>query len=285
MAEASGGRIHFDWNQVRGDTGGGARTGRLSSSPNVQNIPKELSTAAPAGLPDLPLLRTYLLPEEGHVWVRLDFSQQELRLLAHFAEGSLAQMYRDDPNIDVHQKVADTMGIERRPAKTMAFALLYGMGLAELSIRLGCDVARAKELRDEYLRLLPGISAVNAQLKARAKANEPYTTWGGRQYYCEPPRIVEGRLRTFEYKCINYLIQSSAADMTKEAMARLFEASLPGRFLACVHDEINWSVPKGSLAKTTKALHSIMTSVQLDVPVMSDVEAGPSWGEVKKYAF
>jgi DNA polymerase I-like protein with 3'-5' exonuclease and polymerase domains len=287
MGEASGGRIHFDWNQVRGDEGG-ARTGRLSSSPNVQNIPKELATTAPAGLPDLPLLRSYLLPEEGHVWVRKDYSQQELRILAHFAEGKLAQLYHDNPRVDIHQVIADELAllgydVGRRAAKTLAFSLLYGMGLAELSLRLGCDVETARKIKEAYLRIVPGIAAVNAQLKQRAKDKLPYRTWGGREYFCEEPRIIEGRLRTFEYKMLNFLIQGSSADVTKEAMAELFEAKLPGYFLACVHDEINWSVPKAKLKKTVADIHSIMRAVKTDIPMESETEVGPSWGEVEKY--
>lgn len=282
------GRMHFDWFQTRGDEGGGARTGRLSSSPNVQNIPKELNAAAPKGLPPLPLLRTYLLPEKGHVWVRKDYSQQELRLLAHFEDGLLLQLYLDDPRVDIHQRIADELEalgfpVGRRAAKTLAFSLLYGMGLAELSIRLGCSVEEARRIKEAYLRIVPGIAKVNAVLKQRAREGKPYRTWGGREYFCEPPRVVEGRLRTYEYKMLNYLIQGSAADVTKEALGRLFDAGLPGRFLCTVHDEINWSVPKGQLKRVAKELDGIMRSVQTDVPMESETETGGSWGELASY--
>jgi DNA polymerase I-like protein with 3'-5' exonuclease and polymerase domains len=283
---AKDGRIHFDWNQVRGDVGGGARTGRLSSSPNVQNIPKELPAKAPRGLPGLPLLRSYLLPEEGHVWVRKDYSQQELRMLAHFAEGKLAQLYRDDPRVDIHQVIADELtalgyDVGRRAAKTLAFSLLYGMGLAELSARLDCGVETAKKIKEAYLRIVPGIAVVNAQLKRRANAGEPYYTWGGRRYYCEEPRVIDGRLRSFEYKQLNYLIQGSSADITKEAMANLFDAGLPGRFLCSVHDEINWSVPQRTARKTIAAIHDIMRAVKTDIPMESETETGESWGNLR----
>jgi len=286
MMSERDGRIRFDWFQTRGDTGGGARTGRLSSSPNVQNIPKELPTPAPKGLPDLPLLRTYLLPEEGHAWVRKDYSQQELRLLAHFEDGVLLQMYLDNPKIDIHQVIATEMAklgfdVGRRAAKTLAFSLLYGMGLAELSLRLGCNVIQAKAIKEAYLRIVPGIAKVNAVLKQRAKEGLAYKTWGGREYHCEPPRMIEGRLRTFEYKMLNYLIQGSAADVTKEALGMLFDAGLPGRFLCTVHDEINWSVPKGKAKATIKAIDSIMRSVKTDVPMESESEVGESWGNLQ----
>jgi DNA polymerase I-like protein with 3'-5' exonuclease and polymerase domains len=282
------GRMHFDWHQTRGDFGGGARTGRLSSSPNCQNIPKELPARAPRGLPDLPRLRSYLLPEPGHVWVRKDYSQQELRLLAHFEDGLLLQLYLDNPRIDIHQQIADELAargfpIGRREAKTLAFAMLYGMGLTELATRLGCSIEQAKSIRNAYLALLPGIAKVNAILKQRAKANEPYKTWGGRKYYCEPPRFVDGKMATYEYKMLNYLIQGSAADVTKEALGLLFEAAPSGRFLCTVHDEINWSVPKSKLKRVAKELDEIMRSVQTDVPMESDTEIGGNWGELQTY--
>lgn len=282
MSEATG-HVHFDWHQVR-DMEGGARTGRLSSSPNVQNISKTLPVKAPAGLPELPLLRTYLLPDEGCVWVRKDYSQQELRMLAHFEDGVLLQQYLDNPAIDLHQAVADIMGIERTPAKTLAFALLYGMGIAELARRLGVEPDEAQRLKKLYLTVLPGIKSLSQGIQAKAKRGEAIRTWGGRFYVTPPPAFIDGRLRTFEYKLLNYLIQGSSADVTKEAMAQLFDAGLPGRFLCCVHDEINWSVPVAKQAKTIASIDRIMRSVKTDVPMLSTTELGTNWGTLREAA-
>lgn len=283
-AEQSGGRVHFEWSQVRGD-GKGARTGRLSSSPNCQNIPKEAKGVdTPKGLPDLPFLRKYLLPDEGHVWVRKDYSQQELRVLAHFEDGELMELYKANPATDVHKAVADIMGIERGPAKTIGFGLLYGMGVPELAKRLGVDLEKAKELKSQYLRVLPGLSALLDDLKQTAKRGEPIRTWGGREYYCEEPAINKyGRLQTFEYKLINYLVQGSSADVTKEAMCRLNEAGLPGRMLVSVHDEIDWSLPIGQ-EDCIREIDAIMKSIEIDVPMLSDTETGESWGSLQTFA-
>jgi len=275
-------RVHFDWSSTRGDATG-ARTGRLSSSPNCQNIPKEMDATAPKGLPPLPHLRTYLLPDPGCVWVRKDYSQQELRVLAHFEDGALLEMYKKQPDIDVHATIAKLMGIERRPAKTMGFALLYGMGIAELSNRLDVTPERARELKAGYLKVLPGLKALQKSIEESAQAGIPIRTWGGRQYLPEPPKIIKGVLRSFEYKLLNYLIQGSSADCTKEAQCRLHEAGLPGRFLLSVHDEIDWSVPKGKLAKTVKEIDGIMRSIEFDVPMLSDTETGESWGSLQAY--
>jgi len=281
-------RIHFDWFQTRGAEYGGARTGRLSSSPNVQNIPKTLRAGAPKGLPELPFLRKFLLPEKDHVWLRKDYSQQELRLLAHFEDDNLLRMFKENPKLDLHQAVADMFEeagspVGREVTKTISFGVLYGMGLAELGKRLNLSPDETRRVKAKYLELLPGIGLVNSQLKALAKSGKQFTTWGGRKYFCEPPKMIKGKLRTFEYKMINYLIQGSSADVTKEALALLMEAELPGRFLCTVHDEINWSVPKQRVVATVRKIHDIMRSVKTDVPMESTSETGPNWGTLKAY--
>ena len=281
MSERSG-RVHFEWNQVRADRGG-ARTGRLSSSPNCQNIPKEMKAQAPRGLPELPHLRTYLLPDEGEVWVRKDYSQQELRVLAHFEGGDLLQMYNTKPDTDMHQHVAGMIGVDRQTAKTLAFALLYGMGLQSLSERLGTSVDEARGIKAKYLKMLPGLRSVQKDIEARARSGQPIWTWGGRGYVPEQPKIIKGQLRSFEYKLLNYLIQGSSADCTKEAMCRLYEANLPGRMLVSVHDEIDWSVPRSALKETVREIDAIMRGIEFDVPMLSDTETGESWGKLSKH--
>lgn len=276
-------RVHFDWSSTRSEKGG-ARTGRLSSSPNCQNIPKEMKAKAPKGLPPLPHLREYLLPDEGCVWVRKDYQQQELRVLAHFEDGDMLQMYLDQPDVDVHQMVANIMGVDRTPAKTLGFALLYGMGLAELSARLGVSVEKARQLKAAYLRVLPGLKALQKEIEANGRAGIHITTWGGRKYLAEPPKIIKGRLQSFEYKLLNYLIQGSSADCTKEAMCRTDAANLDARLLVSVHDELDFSVPNDKrLKNTVRKIDAIMRSIEFDVPMLSDTEVGESWGSLQKY--
>lgn len=298
--DMTGDKLHTDWNQVRGE-GRGARTGRFASTPNFQNIPKYLKTddMEDLGLPLPPKLRKYFIPDAGEIWVRRDFSQQELRILAHMSGGELADLYLANPKADLHQYAADAMkhldlmradvqvkvnryDDARGIAKMIAFSLLYGMGLDELAYRLGITRAEAQKVRSAYLDLWPGLRQMQKDIKDRARAGLSIRTWGGREYYCEPPRVIEGRLRTFDYKLLNYLIQGSAADCTKEALARLDEAGLPGRFLLSVHDEISWSLPKRIAAGTAKEIGRIMCSVEFDVPMLSDAEVGKGWGDLTK---
>lgn len=292
-------RLHTEWNQVKGE-GAGAATGRKSSRPNFQNIPKGLKhdDLLELGLPALPKFRTYFLPEEGEVWVRRDYSQQELRILAHMEGGALLKLYQKDPRVDLHQYAADALkhldlmreevqikvnryDDPRGIAKMIAFSLLYGMGNGELAYRLGVEESEARNVRNAYLSLWPGIKDLQNTLKYRAAMKEPITTWGGRQYYCQEPRFVDGRIRSFDYKLLNYLIQGSAADCTKEGLCRLWEAGLPGRFLLSVHDEISWSLKKKDLS-AAKDMGAIMRSVEFDVPMLSDCEVGQTWGKLEK---
>lgn len=292
-AEHTGGVLHPSWNQVR-SYDAGARTGRMSAS-RFMNVPKPFMEKAGkyehprfAGFPELPQVRRYLLPDAGEVWGKRDYAQQELRVLAHFEDGELLQRYLGDPRLDVHQLAADMLNelghdVSRDQMKTIGFALLYGMGLAALADRLGVDVATAKSLKKLYLDLFPGLEDLDDDLKARGKAGLPLRTWGGRRYFAEPAKFSEkyGRMQSFEYKLLNYLIQGSSADCTKEAIIRYCEAKgRQGRFLVTVHDEINISVKEKLAKKEMLLLRDCMASVEFDVPMLSDGKLGRSWGEL-----
>ena len=299
-AEASGGLIFTTWNQTRGDKGG-TRTGRLSSTPNFQNIPNEFKPLfsheqkglpkAPFALPPLPRVRGYVTAFPGHVLVGRDFSSQELRVLAHFEDDELREAYVQQPRMDLHQKaaelIAETTGltISRKEAKTIAFSILYGSGLAKLSEGLGCSMDQAQQLRNAYLNALPGVKRLIQDLKDLAAAEQPLRTWGGRLYYCEEPALVKGRVRKFDYKMLNYLIQASSADQTKAAMVRLAE-SLRGteaRILLSVHDELLVSAPAREAKQIMALLKQSMEDAGLDVPMTSDGEHGTRWGEMEEY--
>ncbi len=303
MLAGSWDRLYTDWNQVKGEDKGAA-TGRKSSSPNWQNIPKYLKAedlSGTHGLPPIPTFKRYFYPDDGQMWLRRDFSQQELRILAHMAGGELRQMYLDNPKIDFHQHAADNLAHldlmrqdvqikvnryddARGIAKMIAFSILYGMGNGELAYRLGIGDGEARRVRSAYLALFPGLRGLQQSLAMRAKEGEPFRTWGGREYYCAPPAFVDGRMRSFEYKMLNYLIQGSAADVTKEALCRLWEAGLPGRLMLDVHDEISWSMPGSARQQKELAIEigRLMCSIEMDVPMLSDAEVGPHWGAMNK---
>lgn len=311
MADATGGLIHTNWNQVRqshreGPADAGARTGRLSSNPNFQNIP---TTSSPNydrlirklkeaklldALEPFPLIRSYLAPDVAdHVFLNRDYSQQELRILGHYEDGVLAERYRADPWMDVHDIARDLINemlgtaFIRRVVKDIAFGLIYGMGLDKLALKIEQDKATARRVRDAYLKIFPGLGALDTELKMRAAADEPIRTWGGREYHVEPAKYSEkfGRWQTFGYKLLNVLIQGSAADNTKQAI--LNYVSHPkrreARFLLTVHDEFLASVPKGALVGEMCALREAMEGVAFDVPMLSEGEYGRDWSALKPF--
>jgi DNA polymerase I-like protein with 3'-5' exonuclease and polymerase domains len=115
---------------------------------------------------------------------------------------------------------------------------------------------------------------------------EPITTWGGREYYVEPPKFDKkyNRHMTYEYKLLNYLIQGSAADITKQAIINyISHPKRRGRFMVTVYDEINASMPAKYLKEEMAILRDCMESIDLDVPLLSEGKTGPSWGEAVKY--
>jgi DNA polymerase I-like protein with 3'-5' exonuclease and polymerase domains len=303
-AHASKGVVRPSWNQVRQWGHGkdaGAKTGRLSAS-RFMNVPKpflerEGKFEHPhfAGLPALPEVRQFLLPDRGGVWGKRDYAQQELRVLAHFEDGVLLENYLKDPRLDVHRfaaRLAAEHGAlneadperARDIMKTIGFALLYGMGLGELARRLGIDVSSAKRLKKAYLSIFPGLEDLDDDLKEMGRQGVPVVTWGGREYLVEPPKYSEkfGRMQTFEYKLINFLIQGSSADCTKEALIRYHSMKREARFLITVHDEINVSLPKGREEQELRILGEAMMSVEFDAPMLSDASVGPRWNELKK---
>ena len=305
-AEASGGLIFTSWNQTRqayqGDSVG-ARTGRMSSRPNFQNIPNKFppifaheqkglpSMPAVLGWNPLPKVRSYIVPRKGYVFIDRDYSQQELRILAHFEDGTLKEAYVKDPWLDVHDYARELINrmlnknFSRKPIKNTGFGIIYGMGVGLLAIKSESTVEEAKEVKDAYLANFPGLREMYRDMKHRAKNNLPLCTWGGREYYCEPAKLVKGRIREFDYKMINVLVQGSAADCTKEAMIRYDKARPKDHWLLLqIHDEILCEVPEGEMAAGMEVLRETMESVTFDVPMLSEgTYSSKSWAELKDY--
>lgn len=292
--------IHTNWSQVR-QQGGGASTGRIQSSPNFQNIAKDLEAKDdgyihPAFLKDivqLPLLRKYLLPDVGHVWGHRDYSQQELRILGHFEEGGLMEAYIADPTLDVHGIVDRAIQtilnlfFPRTKVKNVVFQKVYGGGIPAICAALGCDAVTAKKVIAAMMEALPGYATLEKDVKAVGKAGDPIVTWGGREYFVRPPSYSKRfkRHMTYEYMLLNYLIQGSAGDCTKEAIIR-YDAhpKRQARFLVTVHDEINSSSPAKRIKEEMLILKECMQSVDFRVPMLSEAKVGPRWSELKKIA-
>jgi DNA polymerase I-like protein with 3'-5' exonuclease and polymerase domains len=298
---AENGRIHGHINQLRSE-GGGTVSGRLSmSNPNLQQIPARNPRFAKA-------IRGLFLPEEGEKWVSLDYSQQEPRILVHYASltgkrgltGSdlFVEAYRDDPKTDFHDMVAQICKIPRGKAKTINLALMYGMGQTRLAESLDVPVEEAKSLIQQYHQQVPfvkelmdsvqrhvggpmGSGFVRSLLGRKCRFNlwEPNLFVTSKALPLEQATIEYGNniKRAYTYKSLNRLIQASAADQAKKAMCEIYKTGkVP---LIQIHDELAFSVKDLDEAK---ALQDIMeTCVELQVPSPTDAALGPNWGNLK----
>lgn len=275
LARATGGTLHPNWNAVRGDFGG-TRTGRLSSyAPNFQNIPTEFEgIEIPAGFPPLPLMRVYVLPRPGERFVKADFHSQEVRILGHFAEGAIKQIYDDDPSADIHEVAAgmivDATGVpmNRKHVKIIAFTILYGGGINKIAAGLGVDYQTALRMKKAYLHTLTGVEDFQEDVTAIGERGDSVTSWGGRILWAPPGR---------GYALVNYLIQGSAADQTKEAVNRY------GHFYIQVHDEICDSMKPKQMKEGIKQLRWAMEEMGgWDIPMRAEVSVGDNWAQMEK---
>lgn len=286
-----GGRIQPNFNQVRGydEGGGGARSGRFSSSdPNLQNVPanpeesqnKETLMLLEDWLRedyhyDFRGLRDYIVPDEGMVMICVDYSQQELRILAHFERGVLMKAYLENPNLDIHEFVRQLIyretGVlyERKHIKITVFGIIYGMGLEKLGARLETSRKTAKAIKTALFKVVPGIPDLMEDLEDLANHDEPLRTWGGREYFCEEPKYSQdtGRWMSFEYKMLNYKIQPSAADCTKQGMINVREQVPQARIAIQVHDELVCMAPH---RKYGPRIARAMCDVKFRVPMLAE---------------
>jgi len=293
LSHAHKGRIYAEINQLRGDNGGTV-TGRFSyANPNLQQIParnKELG----------PMIRSLFLPEEGCKWGCFDYSQQEPRLVVHYA--ALENLYKvqdvveayKEGKADFHRIVAQMADIDRDQAKTINLGLFYGMGKAKLQAELGITKEKANDLLKTYHARVPFVKQLMDVASNRAQDAGHIRTLLGRR--CRFPlweptwfgihkalphaeAIKEhgpGIKRAYTYKALNKLIQGSAADMTKKAMIELYKEGILSHIQ--VHDELDISVENDIQAK--KIVEIMETAVDLAVPNKVDYESGENWGEI-----
>lgn len=312
--KANDGRIYPSFNTIRstneyGRGGVGTRTGRFSSSnPNFQNVPsnveesqhREILLAMQRLLADYGLrfigLRDYIVPEVDHVLIARDYSQQELRILAHYEDDELLNQYVRNPELDIHSYITDMIvqqtGIryERKHIKITVFGILYGMGIDKLAHRLNLTDEDARKLRQAIFNAVPGMGWLTKELKKCAKNDDPIYTWGGRRYYKEPskwikdPRTGEEFKRDFGYKLLNLLIQGSAADATKQGMININDNCDKNYFqmLVQVHDEVLAQVPKSQVEKQNKLMKEAMEDLDFDVKMLTEAKIGAtSWARLK----
>ena len=290
-ASESTGRIYTNWNSVRGERGG-TRTGRLSSTPNFQNAPiryPKVQLPSDLDVAPLPFIRSFILADEGHKLVACDFNAQELRIFAHFEGGNLMRQYQADARADLHTYAATMMTeasgreVSRTYSKGVSFAILYGAGPKKISEMLEIDLNLAKTLMDAYTTAVaPGLKTMQNTMRTRYKLNQPIKTIGGRWVKMEPPKVILGRLREFDYKGVNLLIQGSAADQAKAAMLLYQKTRKGSRLLLSVHDELVISAPVDAIEREANCLMNAMCSaVEMDVPMVSDYKVGDTYQETK----
>lgn len=285
------GRLYIKWNQFRNYTDTGARTGRLSSSPNLQNIPVEweqLKARLKAcndyqvGF-ELPQIRRYILPDAGKTFVGGDYQAQEMRLLAHFVGGALLERILEEPTSDIHQIAATIANLTRTVAKTLGFAVLYGAGVGRIADSIGCNVAEAAQIKARYLQALPEIKQFSKAVTDQGKRlGSAITTLNGRKYVTDTPKqaVNGGRTITYEYKLVNYKIQGSAAEQTKLAMLNYIEKG-EGELVLTVHDQLVAQVSEGT---TPTKLGDAMTEAfaeRLRYQIVVDLAEGPNFAKTK----
>ena len=305
QAAINDGKITTNWHQTRGGDGG-TRTGRPSTSNhNFLNLSKDFegrkdgyTHPSVIDVEPLPLVRKYVRADDESVFVHRDFDSQELRIFAHFESGELMRAYNENPSLDVHAMVGNEMAtlagkeFERTDVKTINFQSLYGGGVPALMRELRISRGEAKTFKNFHNAALPGRVLLNDEIKRIIRSGLPINTLGGRQYFAEEPKRVQGQMRDFIYKLINYLIQGSAADFTKEALIQWHshpDRHETDRFLVTVYDEINLSAHIERWIQAMKVLRDVMevvtpTILPLDVPMTSSPKVGWTWGECQKMA-
>jgi len=289
------GRIHAEINQLKGEYGGTV-SGRLSmNNPNLQQVPARNEAIGPK-------IRSLFLPEEGHKWASLDYSQQEPRLLVHYAqkhglEGAETLIKFFHEGKDFHQVTAEMAGISRKEAKTIGLGLMYGMGIAKLADSLDISPDQAKALKKKYndnVQFLNNIIVratryteqngfINTLLGRRCR----FELWENKDFYDKRMMSYENAKKTWAwnemkragtYRALNRLIQGSAADQTKKAMVDLWK-NLGVIPMIQIHDELNVSIANETQVKEIKEI--MESAVELHVPVKCDAEIGDNWGEIK----
>lgn len=275
-----GGRIHATFYPVVRDDGGTV-TGRFScKNPNLQQIPSKDEKHGP-------LIREIIIPEVDCDYLKIDYSQIEYRILAHYASGpgalELKNNFINNPKADYHQLVCDLTGLSRKYAKNLNFGTVYCMGIPTMSKKFGWTMEHAKELSDAYFNAMPFVKPTRNMIMEKARQRGYVRTILGRRARLAPEMRSRDGQRGQEYKLVNYLIQGSAADIMKAAMVAAYESGitkvLPTHLT--VHDELGCSMPRTKEAReAAKELKHIMeTIVPLSVPILADPEVGPNWGQ------
>lgn len=274
------GKIHTTYNQTV------AVTGRLSSSnPNLQNLPIRSEEGK--------VIRRAVIPDEGCLFLSADYSQIELRLMAHFSQDEhLLTAFKEGQ--DIHAATAAKIfGVPiekvdkdmRRKAKTANFGIIYGISAFGLSQQLGASRQEAKQLIDDYFAAFPGVIQFIEQAKEKARKTGYVETLFGRKRYLPDINSHNSVVRGFaERNAVNAPIQGTAADIIKIAMVRIYKAlqkaHLQTQMIMQVHDELNFNVPANEVEQVREiVVREMQSAVQLTVPLIAECGIGENWLE------
>ncbi len=274
------GKIHTTYNQTV------TATGRLSSSnPNLQNLPIRSERGR--------FIREAVIPDEGCLFLSADYSQIELRLMAHFSQDEhMLAAFRTGQ--DIHAATAAKIyGLpieqvskdQRRKAKTANFGIIYGISAFGLAQQLDCSRAEAKQLIDDYFAAFPRVISYIESQKELARARGYAETLFGRKRYLPDIHSHNATVRSFaERNAVNAPIQGTAADIIKMAMVsihrRLKEEGLQAQMIMQVHDELNFNVPEPEVDRVREIVVSEMqNAVHLSIPLIAECGVGKNWLE------
>lgn len=273
-------RIHTSFNQYI------TITGRLSSNnPNLQNIP----IRTPEGRE----IRKAFIPAEGHIFIDADYSQVELRLMAHLSQdANMLEAFQN--GIDIHtQTAAKVFGVSidkvktemRYQAKTANFAMIYGSSALGLSRNLNISSTEAKTLINNYFKTYPGVKKYMDEQIKKAREQEFVTTLMGRKRLLKEINSRNSLIRSnAEHNAINTPIQGSAADIIKLAMIniqrKIEKLNLKSKMLLQVHDELLFEVPENEKQQMFDLIkYEMENAVNLSVPLLVDISTGKNWAE------
>ena len=272
------GKIHTTYNQTV------TATGRLSSSnPNLQNLPIRSERGQ--------LIRQAVIPDEGCLFLSADYSQIELRLMAHFSQDPhLVQAFLSGQDIHAataakifNVSIEEVTKEQRRQAKTANFGIIYGISAFGLAQQLDCSRSEAKALIDGYFAAFPGVIDYIEKQKELARQQGYAVTLFGRKRYLPDILSHNATVRSFaERNAVNSPIQGTAADIIKMAMVtihrRLKEEGLKAQMIMQVHDELNFNVPVAEVDRVRDIVVSEMQNVvHLTVPLIADCGVGSNW--------
>ena len=277
---AEDGKIHTTYNQTV------TATGRLSSSnPNLQNLPIRSERGK--------LIREAVIPDEGCLFLSADYSQIELRLMAHFSQDEhMLAAFRSGQ--DIHAATAARIygrpieqisKDERRKAKTANFGIIYGISAFGLAQQLDCSRTEAKQLIDDYFAAFPRVISYIESQKELARQKGYAETLFGRKRYLPDIHSQNATVRSFaERNAVNAPIQGTAADIIKMAMVsihkRLKDEGLKAQMIMQVHDELNFNVPKDEVDRVREIVVSEMqNAVHLSIPLIAECGVGENWLE------